>query len=94
MKLFDLENLGNEMANLNTTHINQQQLRGELASLTPSERADLLQETVNTFYDGAKFDYPGGEGLDGKDGPERRGIGEVLNAAVDYADDARATGPR
>ena len=31
-----------------------------------------------------KFDRPGGEGLDGKDGPERRGIGYIRDMAEDY----------
>lgn len=78
------------MTNTNSTHINLQQLRTEIAPLTILQRAELLQDLVNAFYEGSKFDYPGGEGLNGKNGPEREGIGEILNAATAYADSSRS----
>lgn len=40
--------------------------------------------------DHVKFRAPGGEGLDGADGPERRGLNPVLNAVLEYVDEHRA----
>ena len=51
---------------------------------TAKERADLLVEVIQTVYDDVKFRHPEGEGLDGRDGPQRRGIGVILDAAKDY----------
>lgn len=48
-------------------------------------RAQLLQEVVLAFYDYTKFNEVGGEGLDGNDGPERRAIGQVSDAARSWA---------
>lgn len=58
---------------------------------TPSvlDRANLLEDVARAFYDHAKFRAPGGEGLDGRDGPERRAIGRVVDAARDWVDEAR-----
>lgn len=53
------------------------------------ERANLLEDVVRAFYDHAKFRAPGGEGLDGRDGPECRAIGHVVDAARDWVDEAR-----
>lgn len=51
---------------------------------TAKERADLLVEVIQAVYDDVKFRHPEGEGLDGRDGPQREGIGVVLGAAKDY----------
>lgn len=51
---------------------------------TAKERADLLVEVAQLIYDDVKFRHPEGEGLDGRDGPQREGIGVVLGAAKDY----------
>lgn len=47
-----------------------------------------LREVVEEVYNASKFDRPGGEGLDGADGPERRGIGRVRDAAETYFQEA------
>jgi len=51
---------------------------------TAKERADLLVEVIQVVYDDVKFRHPEGEGLDGRDGPQRAGIGVILDAAKDY----------
>ena len=51
---------------------------------TAKERANLLVEVAQLIYDDVKFRHPEGEGLDGRDGPQRAGIGVVLGAAKDY----------
>lgn len=51
---------------------------------TAKERADLLVEVIQAVYDDVKFRHPEGEGLDGRDGPQRVGIGVILDAAKDY----------
>lgn len=51
---------------------------------TAKERADLLVEVIQAVYDDVKFRHPEGEGLDGRDGPQRAGIGVILGAAKDY----------
>ncbi|RBO83165.1 hypothetical protein DE149_1219 [Micrococcus sp. KT16] len=51
---------------------------------TELETAAGLREVIHQVYEMTKFDRPGGEGLDGKDGPERRGIGYIRDMAEDY----------
>ncbi|MGW5165430.1 hypothetical protein ACWEOD_10130 [Micrococcus luteus] len=60
------------------------QMRALAAQSTEIETAEGLREVIHELYDMTKFDRPGGEGLDGKDGPERRGIGYILDMAEDY----------
>lgn len=60
------------------------QVRALAAQSTEIETAEGLREVIHELYDMTKFDRPGGEGLDGKDGPERRGIGYILDMAEDY----------
>lgn len=60
------------------------QARSLAAQSTELETAAGLRELLNQVYNLTKFDRPGGEGLDGKDGPERRGIGYMLDMAEDY----------
>lgn len=54
------------------------------------DRAKLLELTNRMIMDQVKFRAPGGEGLDGADGPERRGLNPVLNAVLEYVDEHRA----
>lgn len=53
-------------------------------------RAQLLQDIVLAFYDHAKFNEYGGEGRDGMDGPERRAIGQVSDAARSWTSELLA----
>lgn len=46
--------------------------------------AQGLREVIHEVYNVTKFDRPGGEGPDGLDGPERRGIGMIQDVAEDY----------
>lgn len=48
---------------------------------TEQERARVLLDIARIFYDFTKFAAPGGVGLDGRDGPERTGIGEIVESA-------------
>lgn len=73
----------------NNTHVNPTLLRTELGSLSVEQRADLLEKVVRAFYDGSKFDYPGGAGLDGRDGQERNDLAPILSAAIDFHDNSR-----
>lgn len=75
-------------------------IRGHLRALlnaTPDEvdRARILYDVVQEAYDRAKFEFPGGGGLDGREGTERDEIGEVLEKAIDHRDKAvwRRNGP-
>lgn len=53
-----------------------------LAVATGTEAtAEGLREVIHEVYSVTKFDRPGGEGPDGLDGPERRGIGAIMDAA-------------
>jgi len=49
-----------------------------------SSRAELAEFFVETIYKFVKFNRSEGEGLDGRDGPERQGLGEVLDAAKNH----------
>jgi hypothetical protein len=49
-----------------------------------SSRAELAEFCVETIYKFVKFNRSEGEGLDGRDGPERQGLGEVLYAAKNH----------
>lgn len=63
-------------------------LRKQLESTTTEvQRSDLLRELVDIVYGYVKLQVPMG-GLDGHDGPERLGIGDVQNAAVTHQDNA------
>jgi hypothetical protein len=60
-------------------------VRVELSTLhTVQERATFLKELTYLFYDHSKFRVPGGEGMDGMDGPERRSLGKVVAAVEDH----------
>lgn len=50
----------------------------------PSSRAELAEFCIETIYKFVKFNRSEGEGLDGRDGPERQGLGIVLDAAKDH----------
>jgi len=49
-----------------------------------SSRAELAEFCVETIYKFVKFNRSEGEGPDGRDGPERQGLGEVLDAAKNH----------
>ena len=61
-----------------------------LADSDTDDRAQLLELVNRQIMDHVKFRDPGGEGLDGADGPERRGLNSVLNAVLEYVDQHRA----
>lgn len=58
-------------------------LATELASLCPTltgpQRARLVEDVVRAVYDYVKLHDPEGEGLDGRNGPERRGLGQLVD---------------
>lgn len=47
-------------------------------------RSELVTYLVENVYKFVKFERPEGGGLDGRDGPERQGIANVVDAAKDY----------
>jgi hypothetical protein len=49
-----------------------------------SQRAQLLLGVVDAVYSAVKYDNPEGGGHDGRDGPERRSLGAVLDAAHNH----------
>lgn len=61
-----------------------QAVKEALAVSTPDDRAELAEEISQAIYDWTKFEEPGGEGLDGRDGPERRSLGKWLDVAKDH----------
>jgi hypothetical protein len=61
-----------------------------LADSDTADRAQLLELVNRQIMDHVKLSDPGGEGLDGADGPERRGLNPVMNAVLEYVDQQRA----
>lgn len=55
---------------------------------TEESRAELIEEVARIVQGHAKFKAPGGEGLDGRDGAERRSLGRVLTEAIRHHDEA------
>lgn len=51
---------------------------------SPQGRAELLREIIKDVYNFAKFERPGGEGLDGRNGPERESLASIVDAAEDH----------
>lgn len=62
----------------------RQAVRAAARDLTPVQRAALAREIVGGLYDSVKFDNPEGGGIDGRDGPERDGLGTLVAAAEDH----------
>ena len=62
----------------------RQETREAAAGMNGRERSVLLREIVRAVYDAVKFNNPEGGGLDGRDGPERDGIGRVVEATEDH----------
>lgn len=52
---------------------------------TPQERAAILEELTRAVYDHIKTWVVGGEGLDNRDGPERRAAAKCLDTALNYS---------
>ncbi|EHY0218739.1 hypothetical protein RJK31_004328 [Salmonella enterica] len=50
----------------------------------PVARAELTRFLVKTVYDFVKFNRPEGERLDGSDGPERRSLADIVDAAENH----------
>lgn len=50
----------------------------------PISRAELAESLVKHIYDFVKFERPEGEGLDGRDGDERRSLAKVVDASIDH----------
>lgn len=67
-------------------------VRESLEDSTPLERAEFAAALVRSVYDHVKFSSPEGWGIDGRDGPERNGLADVLNAAQNYYDELRIRG--
>lgn len=51
---------------------------------TPVERAEVARFLIKTVYNFVKMNRPEGEGLDGRDGPERRSMGKIVDAAENH----------
>lgn len=51
---------------------------------SPVKRADLARNLVKEIYDFVKFHRPEGEGLDGRDGPERQSLANIVDAAENH----------
>lgn len=56
----------------------------EVENDCPVARAELVRFFVKTIYNFVKMDRPEGEGLDGRDGPERRSMGHIVDAAENH----------
>ena len=59
-----------------------------LADSDTDDRAQLLELVNRQIMDHVKFRDPGGEGLDGADGPERQRLNQITRAApacIDHA---------
>ena len=62
-------------------------IRAYAATLNAKERAQYLDEVITAIYDSVKVDNPEGDGLDGRWGPQREGIGKVLDKAKDWEEE-------
>lgn len=60
-------------------------VRAWLPGTSRTERADFVEDLVRTVYDHVKLRDPEGDGLDGRDGPERTELGHVVAAAIEHA---------
>ncbi|PJG82803.1 hypothetical protein CVP04_07500 [Caviibacterium pharyngocola] len=47
-------------------------------------RAEFVEWLVKQVYDFVKFERPGGEGDDGRNGMERRSLAKVRDATIDH----------
>lgn len=56
---------------------------------TARARAEFLRALVYAVYDSEKFNGHGGEGLDGRDSPGRRALGDVVAASESALDQVR-----
>lgn len=56
---------------------------------TEQSRAELIEEVAIIVRDHVKFRAPGGEGLDGRDGPERQSLGGVITESIRHHDEMR-----
>ena len=61
-----------------------QAIKAALQDSSEAERAEFLAHAIRVFYDWTKFQAPGGEGLDGRDGRERNAIGKLWADADNY----------
>ena len=68
----------------------KEQIRNELKERDRAGRACYLDEIFEVFYRYSKFDQPGGEGLDGRDGPERRALAKIRDLVIYNRRDAIA----
>lgn len=62
-------------------------VREALHGSDENDRAELLEEVARAVYTWTKTRAPGGEGLDGLDGPERRSVGQVMTEAIRHHDE-------
>ncbi|EMG8712993.1 MULTISPECIES: hypothetical protein [Enterobacteriaceae] len=60
------------------------QTLNEAENDSPVARAELARFLVKTIYNFVKMERPEGEGLDGRDGPERRSMGKIVDAAENH----------
>jgi len=63
-------------------------IRPAARDATPYERAKLIQDVLQEVYDAIKFDTPDGT-HNGGAGDEQQAVGDLLSAAIAYADVAR-----
>lgn len=59
-------------------------LVGLSQSLTRAQRARLIEDLIRVNYEQVKNYAPEGQGLDGRDGPERRGLAQLVDEATDH----------
>lgn len=62
-------------------------LEQELRSVSisdPIARAKIARDIIKQVYDFVKFNRMEGEGFDGRDGPERRGLAKIVDAAENH----------
>lgn len=56
----------------------------EIEHDSPEARAEFVRDLIRVVYDFVKFERSEGGGLDGRDGPERQGLADVLDAAENH----------
>lgn len=57
-------------------------------------RAELLEQLISCVIEVTATRFPGGEGVDRRDGPEQRRLSIVLSAAIAHADVERRQAAR
>lgn len=66
-----------------------QAVREAMQDSTEQSRAELMEEVAIIVREHVKMRAPGGEGMDGRDGPERQSLGGVVDESIRHHGEMR-----